>query len=671
MKNCLKIAALSALLSGVASPSFATESQEKNYLSKITIYATKSENDAFKLPAMIDSLDADSAGYINASSTSDLLLFTPNVEFSGGPRNNGETASIRGFDDEAILILVDGRRQNFESAHDGRFFVDPLLIKKVDVVKGSSSAIYGGGAIGGVMAFETKDAKDFLRKGEKFGATTSYGYRSANKEHSPFAAIYGRVDGFDVVASASLRKSGDIKQGDGNKLDTSNKLTSGLFKLTGDLNEANSVKLQYQRFYNDSDEPNNGQSVVSLTSNPLVNKKISDDQFSLKYAYDDAQNKAFKLNSHIYYNITDVEETDILGFSLGRVSGREIHTLGLDNSAQTLIDFSKNHQHRLTYGIEYYRNSQNGYRNTTSDGEYPGVPDAYAQNYGYFIQDEIKIKDGFGELLLIPAIRRDIYQSKSKTHLSQDESQNSPKFSASYNFAKNYMVFGSYSQAFRAPNLTELFPSGQHFPGNNFAANPDLKPETVTTREIGFGLNFDEIFGKDSFEFKASRYKSEGQNFISQQITRFTTSNINIARAEIEGFEASAAYENSFAKLKIGFSRNQAIDANNKAYLTNSTPKTVITDFALKFDQLGSVVGLRSRFVDANRKVDTSFAGSVTTKGYSVHNAYLRLKFEKASLKNLTLDLGVDNIFNKSYARVFSSLKEEGRSYIGRITYQF
>ena len=50
------------------------------------------------------------------------------------------------------------------------------------------------------------------------------------------------------------------------------------------------------------------------------------------------------------------------------------------------------------------------------------VPDAYAQNYGYFIQDEIKIKDGFGELLLIPAIRRDIYQSKSKTHLSQDES---------------------------------------------------------------------------------------------------------------------------------------------------------------------------------------------------------------------------------------------------------
>ena len=53
------------------------------------------------------------------------------MEFSGGPRNNGETASIRGFDDEAILILVDGRRQNFESAHDGRFFVDPLLIKKL------------------------------------------------------------------------------------------------------------------------------------------------------------------------------------------------------------------------------------------------------------------------------------------------------------------------------------------------------------------------------------------------------------------------------------------------------------------------------------------------------------------------------------------------------------
>ncbi len=467
-----------------------------------------------------------------------------------------------------------------------------------------------------------------------------------------------------------MRKSGDIKQGDGNKLEVENELTSGLFKLTSHLNEANSLKFSYQKSENEANEPNNGQAAIT-NSNPLLNKKISDDQFSLKYSYDDSENKAFKFNSHLYYNLTEVEETDIAGANIGRVSSRQLSTFGFDNNAQSLIEFSKNHQHRLTYGIEYFRNSQDGFRSTTVNNLLAGVPNAYSQNYGYFIQDEITIKDGFGEFLLVPAIRRDVFKSKNKTNLSQDEAQNSPKFAASYNFAKNYMVFGSYSQAFRAPNLTELFPSGQHFPGNNFVENADLRPETVTTREVGFGVNFDNIFGRDSFEFKASRYQSTGQNFISQQITRFTTSNINIARAEIEGFEASAVYENSFTKLQVGFSRNQAINANTGAYLVNSTPRTLITDVAFKLNKAGSVAGLRSRFVDANRKVDTSFAGSVATKGYSVHNAYLRLQFERASLKNLTLDLGVDNIFNKSYARVFSSLREEGRSYVGRVTYQF
>jgi hemoglobin/transferrin/lactoferrin receptor protein len=36
----------------------------------------------------------------------------------------------------------------------------------------------------------------------------------------------------------------------------------------------------------------------------------------------------------------------------------------------------------------------------------------------------------------------------------------------------------SYAEAFRAPSLTDLYVSGQHFPRNAFVPNPTLQPAT-------------------------------------------------------------------------------------------------------------------------------------------------------------------------------------------------
>ena len=106
---------------------------------------------------MTSKVEADAPGNAMAGNTGDLLEFTPGVEVDGGPRRNGQTVSIRGFDDEAIITMIDGRRQNFEAAHDGRFYIDPSLLKSVEIVKGSSSAIYGGGAIGDTLKYQRKE----------------------------------------------------------------------------------------------------------------------------------------------------------------------------------------------------------------------------------------------------------------------------------------------------------------------------------------------------------------------------------------------------------------------------------------------------------------------------------------------------------------------------------
>ncbi|MGH8491140.1 MAG: TonB-dependent receptor plug domain-containing protein, partial [Gammaproteobacteria bacterium] len=60
----------------------------------------------------------------------------PNVELLSGPRRIGETANIRGFDEERIVTTIDGARQNFNLGHQGGFFIEPDLLKQVEVYRG-------------------------------------------------------------------------------------------------------------------------------------------------------------------------------------------------------------------------------------------------------------------------------------------------------------------------------------------------------------------------------------------------------------------------------------------------------------------------------------------------------------------------------------------------------
>ena len=111
------------------------------------------------------------------------------------------------------------------------FMWTPSLLKSIEVVKGRVPRPYmAGGGIGGVVAFETKDAADLLAPGQSVGALASFGYRNASAEYAPTLTGFGRYGGLDLLANFSFRDSGDIEQGNGNELDTDDRLLSGLFK---------------------------------------------------------------------------------------------------------------------------------------------------------------------------------------------------------------------------------------------------------------------------------------------------------------------------------------------------------------------------------------------------------------------------------------------------------
>ena len=90
------------------------------------------------------------------------------------------------------------------------------------------------------------------------------------------------------------------------------------------------------------------------------------------------------------------------------------------------------------------------------------------------------------------------------------------------------MLFGSYSQAFRAPTMGEMYNDSKHFSipmgpttlTNYWVPNPNLKPETNETQEYGFGLRFDDLMlADDSLQFKASYFDTKAKDYITPDYT--------------------------------------------------------------------------------------------------------------------------------------------------------
>jgi outer membrane receptor protein involved in Fe transport len=89
----------------------------------------------FEVPASVSFIGPERIESEEPQSIGDLLEELPNVEVVSGPRRIGETANIRGFDEERIVTTVDGARQNFNIGHQGRVFIEPDLLKQVEVYR--------------------------------------------------------------------------------------------------------------------------------------------------------------------------------------------------------------------------------------------------------------------------------------------------------------------------------------------------------------------------------------------------------------------------------------------------------------------------------------------------------------------------------------------------------
>ena len=139
-------------------------------------------------------------------------------------------------------------------------------------------------------------------------------------------------------------------------------------------------------------------------------------------------------------------------------------------------------------------------------------PSAKADTFALYVQDEITIMD---RVTLIPAVRWDHW--KNETHGRPDRSASTvnPKIGTVIQVTDFLFLTANYAHGFRQPTFGELFISGTHAPGNIFAPNPDLKPERSRNIDAGFRVNLPKLVsGNDQFIFKGTYFRNQFKNFI-------------------------------------------------------------------------------------------------------------------------------------------------------------
>lgn len=187
MKDMKKTAALLAamVLLGVGSAS-AAEAAPMYALKGITVTATRQAESLKDVPANVQVITEKDIKLRNVQTASDAVAMATGVSASNSVEG---TVNLRGYNSKNILVLVDGQQMNTAWDGDVDWNMIPVEnIRKIEVVSGGQSALYGGRAVGGVINIMTKSEK---RDGVHGSAVVSYGSHGTVKQAY---AVHGKKD---------------------------------------------------------------------------------------------------------------------------------------------------------------------------------------------------------------------------------------------------------------------------------------------------------------------------------------------------------------------------------------------------------------------------------------------------------------------------------------------
>jgi hemoglobin/transferrin/lactoferrin receptor protein len=568
-------------------------------LDQVTISATRQEQSVNSVPATVSVQTREDLDRNNVNSIKDLVRYEPGVSVGGAGQRAGITGyNIRGIDGDRVLTQVDGVQVpdsffNGPYAQTNRNYVDPEIVKRVEILRGPASVLYGSNAIGGAVSYYTLDPDDIIKPGQDVGARLKTGYSSADDSWLTSGTVAGRTGDFDGLLHLSQRNGHETESygetgGTGLNRTEANpedvRTTNVLAKLGWNYADDARFGLTYEHYKDDRDTnqlsavggPFNAGRGFGFYKARTGNDTVTRERFGLehRFALDTALADNIKWSLNYQIAKTDQSTQEIYA-PISRTVLRNRDTNYKDRQwvfdAQADKSFAiADTDHTITYGTTIKQDKVTGLRTgngtcltvsgacrvigapSAADTLKPAsdFPDPTINSYSLFAQDQIS----WGNWTFLPGARYDYTQLKP--HITDeflataDQSGNgqvsdkektwhrlSPKFGTTYSFNDNYTWYGQYAEGFRTPTAKALYGRFENLAGGyQVAPNPDLEPEKSKSYETGLRGQFEAgTFDVAVFYNKYRDFIDE--NAITPGYSETTFQSNNIKHATIKGVE--------------------------------------------------------------------------------------------------------------------------------------
>jgi hemoglobin/transferrin/lactoferrin receptor protein len=665
-------------------------------LDPVVVVSTRSPRPVAEVVGMVTVLDASDIEANLVTSEDGLWRYTPGILVeSSGDRFSARSLSIRGVGGNRVLMEVDGipiqeRLAVGTFAYAGRTGAELDFIRRIEVLRGPASSLYGSRAIGGVVAVSTFDPEDLAPYPGSTGARIRGAYSGDWDSTGASALGAWRGEAIGVLLGGSYRRGHELDRSaepeNPDRLDRDRAAMLAKLTLAGQASERLRLTLEYDRDEADS-EMNSliGEGRFAATTALLGDDRVTRRGVALDGSRQlgtlDFDGVVFLRDTQTEQDTVDLREALPRPVRVDREFRYDTQIAGARTRLSrefTLGDW----RHRVLLGADYSRTrskeSRDALQTDLLSGESSNVvlgetfplrdfPITVSQEAGLYLQNEIDWLDG--PWTIIPSLRFDRTrirvdddatweQAHPETLVAEPTvSDWSPRLGALWRPTGSFQAWAQLASGFRAPPAEDLN-IGLDIPLFRVRAlpNPELASETSLGWEVGLRTTAAGAW------FSAAAFWTDYEDFIVSLVPlgpdpetgTLLFQSQNLAKARIKGVELEAGMP-----LALLSSRLEAFSTGVNGYWAHGEDRRtgerladVSPPSAAAFLDWVSASGawelrLNGIFTQGRKRVSTDEYESFRVPGYGV------LDFAAAwhASPRLSLRAGVYNFTDRTWWR--------------------
>ena len=618
-------------------------------IDEVTVTAFRSPYNIFNIPAPVNVISPLQLEMGNSLTTVEALNQVSGVLMHSGTLNTNRL-TIRGIGARTPYATNKIKAYFGEiplTSGDGETTLEDLensAISRAEIVKGPSSSLFGAGLAGVVLFYPKSVAGDFVQNQTTVG---SFG----TLKNILSAGISNKNT--NIFALGSVLKSDGYREN--NETNRYNLLLNSSWKINRTTELQVLLKATKMKAYIPSslDLPTFEQTPEKAAANWMNakgNEEYTNGQFgvTLNFALPDFQ----KISAATFGSFKKADELR----PFNRLGERSDY-LGWRAYYQKQFE-GENNRFTLSSGIEFFRENYEWSTFSNDNGIVLSDNREKRQYENLFVQ----LESGFSERYFISAgvngnLTRFFYTDFYTENGDQSDEQHyqpaiSPRLGVNVVVNRNLSVFGNISHGFSTPTFEEtLLPAGE--------INPDIKPETGLSTEIGFRSQW-----SGRLQFSASYYRIYIKNLlVARRTGEDAYVGVNAGKSEHPGLETELRWNvtnpERYPSLMLSgtatfanyhFTEFTDLDVDYSGKLIPGTTKNTWFTLA-NFNATKNIsFNLWHRFTG---EMPVNDANSVFSDPFGITNFEAKFNARINRLK-LQLHAGIQNIFDIHYSSMLA-----------------